>query len=153
MAITFPAMRANSDKRPNLDQFPSVVLVPAVIGDPDWALNLMTIAVDGDIGGNPVVQGAYAERYVPGLVQGHLYKMTISFVNSGPVDVDIKCSGQTILTMEFGQSKTLAEYEFIATDGNKFKIDHALSGNYTGAVKYLKIEAMDPLNVDLIPDA
>lgn len=153
MAITFPALRTNSDKQPNIDQFPSVLLIPAVTGDPAWALNLMTIdAADGGVGGNAVVQGAYAERHVPGLVQGHLYKMTITYVNS-LIDVKIRCGGVLVHTMQSGQSKTLATYEFRPTDGNKLMFDHDTVGNYTGGSTYLKIEAVDPLNVDLIPDA
>lgn len=152
MAIKSPLQWANSDKQPNLEQFPSVLLVPAVTGDPAWALNLMTIEASGDVGGNAVAQGAYAERHVPGLVQGHLYKMTVSYVNT-LIDVKISCGGVLVHTMQSGQSKTLKEYEFRPTDGDKLMFDHDTVGNYTGGVTYLKIEAMDPLNVDLIPDA
>ena len=153
MAIKSPLQWENSDKKPNIEQHPSVVLVPAVTGDSAWALNLMTIETDaGDVGGNAVAQGAYAERHVPGLVQGHLYKMTVSYVNT-LTDVKIRCGGVLVHTMQSGQSKTMAVYEFTPTDGKKLKFDHDTVGNYTGAVTYLKIEAKDPLNLDRIPDA
>ena len=153
MAITFPSLRVNTDKQPNLDQLPSVLLIPAVTGDPAWSLNLMTIETDaGDVGGNAVVQGAYAERYVPGLVQGHLYKMTLSYANS-LIDVKIRCGGVLVYTMQSGSSKTNHVVYFRPVDGNKFKIDHDTVGNYTGGIVYLKIEAMDAWDVDLVPAA
>jgi hypothetical protein len=154
MAITFPALRANSDKEPNLDQLPSVTIVPiAAVEEAKWTLNLMAIdSADGHVGGNAVVQGAYAERYVPGIVQGHLYKVTYSYINS-LINVKVTLGGHTLFTMQSGQAKYDQVKYFTSNDGDKLKIDHDTVGNYTGGVLYLKIEAVDPLNIDLIPDA
>jgi hypothetical protein len=154
MAIKSPAQWANSDKKPNIDQRPSMVMVPiAAVEEAAWTLNNLTIdSADGHVGGNAVAQGAYAERYVPGLVQGHLYKVTYSYVNS-LTNVKVTLGGHTLFTMQSGQAKYDRVTEFVFNDGDKLKVDHDTVGNYTGGVLYLKIEAMDPLNIDLIPDA
>lgn len=151
MAITFPALRANSDKQPNIDQRPSVTLIPAVTGDSAWELNDMTIEADGDIGGNAVAQGAYARRYVPGLVQGHLYRITIGYVNT-LMDITISMGGKLVYTVSGGSSGTAVQY-IQPDDGDKLTIEHLGVGNYTGAIQSIIVEAVDPLNVDLIPDA
>jgi len=145
--VTFPRQYENSDKNPDIDQLLTRTIVPAVVGDAAWTLNLMTIEADGDVGGNAVAVGAYAERWVPGVIQGHLYKVTIAHSFSLDTLV-VTMGGQTLGTLS---GVGTAVFYVRPSDGDKLRFEHASGANFTGAITSCVVEMMDPMNVELVP--
>jgi hypothetical protein len=122
-----------------------------------WTLNLMNIdwpAGPGHIEGGAVAVGAYAERYIPGLLDGHLYRITVHF--AGSLDRLRVTIGEIILGhvgITAGGITETKIWTFRPMDGNHLlKFEHHDGSNFTGAVSIVKIEALDPMNLDLIPE-
>ena len=77
MAITFPKLYANSDKDPDIDFLITQTLVPAIGDTAFWTLTNFTIDGDGYIDASAVAVASQASRYSPGVLPGHLYKVTV----------------------------------------------------------------------------
>jgi len=115
----------------------------------NWTLNLMTReSANGDIGGNAVAVGAYAERELPGIIPGHLYKVHIDGISTLD-DLVITLGGVHVFTIQSGQNHADVQ-KLIRPAGTVLKFSHDAGTNFTGAVTRFALEAMDPIDIDRI---
>ena len=140
----------DTSERPDIEMWvdqPNIVKVhPDEISK--WSLNLMIIEADGDVGGPAVAVGAYAERQIPGVLVGHLYKVTVEYSISLD-DIEVTLGGVQVMTLNGGSTETKVAY--VRAGGDLLKFSHDAGTNYTGAVMACSIEAMDPITPELIP--
>jgi hypothetical protein len=139
----------DTSERPDIELYVDQLYVVPVNADEEthWTLNLMTIESDaGDVGGNAVAQGASAERYIPGIMAGHLYKITLSAISSLE-DIVMTLGGTHVYTLSSGSNKT-NHVVHVRPAGNLLKFNHPNVGNFTGAVTAFSIEALDPIDLD-----
>ncbi len=113
-----------------------------------WTLNLMTV-VSGDIDGSAVAVGAYAERQIPGILAGHLYRVTITYASTLD-DIEVTLGGVSVMTLDTGQSETKVAY-VRPINSEPLKFSHDAGTDYTGAVTACSIEAMEPVDPVLFP--
>ena len=140
----------DTTQRPDIEMWmdqPNIVRV-----HPDeasnWTLNLLTIEADGDVDGSAVAVGASAERRIPGIVDGHLYKVTITYASTLD-DIVVTLGGTSVMTLDTGQSETKVAY--VRPAGNLLKFSHDAGTDYTGTITACSIEAMEPITPELIP--
>jgi hypothetical protein len=122
-----------------------------------WTLNLMNIdwpSGPGHVEGGAVAVGAYAQRYIPGLIDGHLYKLTIRLSASlDRLEITLgEISVGHIGNTGSGTVETKIFYVRPVSGNHLLKFEHAAGSNFTGAVTVVTFEALDPMNLDIIPE-
>jgi hypothetical protein len=141
-------------EKPDIEMYVDQPNVVPIHADEEaaWSLNDMTIdSGDGHVGGNAVAQGAYATRYIPGLIPGHRYKVTLSWVNS-LMDITVEMGGTHVVTIQSGQSKNDHVVYVRPVDTGPLRFDHLDVGNFTGGCTKFQVEQMDPIDFDLLPE-
>jgi len=141
---------ANSDKDPDIDQYISQTVVPVnAARTGKWTLDTnWTIDGDGYIDAAAAAAGTSAERWVPGVLEGHKHKIVIVITTLND-PIDITMGGVTLVT-GLAAPGTYT-YWFVPVDGSPLKFNYP-----TGAALILKIPSVvvtshDPINLDLIP--
>ena len=161
MAITFnPQYVDQDDTRNDVPMYLQADPIPVISQDSEdaWTLNLMTIdwpAGPGHVEGSAVAVGASAERYIPGIIDGHLYKVTVHI--SASLDrLKVSFGGNELgYVGATGSGKVETKVWYIRpTDGNHlFELEHVDGTNFTGAIEIVTFEALDPMNLDIVPEA
>lgn len=124
--------------------------LPSVNDQADWTLNLFTW--DGThIDGSAIAVGAYAQRYIPGIVANHLYRVRIQW-NSQVDPLKLYLGGVLVGTLSGGANMRWDTFS-VRPNNSLLEIKHESGANFSGTVQDIIIEAMDPINPDLIPDA
>jgi len=150
MSITFrPRYIDYVQTEPDIGFYINQTPIPSVNDQADWTLNLFTW--DGThLDGSNIAVGASAERFIPGLVAGHLYKLRIRW-NSQLDPLNLYMGGVLVGTLTTGQALHWDTHYFIAGLSPLLEIKHESGTNYSGTIQDIIIEAMDPINPDLIP--
>jgi hypothetical protein len=146
--ITFPHQWANSDKDPDIDQFLSQTVVPVnAARTGKWTLTNFTIDGDGYIDASAVAVASLAERWVPGVLEGHLYKVVI-VVAATDDDIVITMGGVAVGTISSSGTYT---YYVRPSDGSPLKFAYPSGTTLTASITSVVVTAEDRINVDLIP--
>jgi S1-C subfamily serine protease len=152
MRYRFRDAHKETSQRPKVEWWPNqpdVVPIHAD-GESDWSFNLLTYeSATGYIDGSAVAVGATAERYVPGVCKGVLYKVTISHVSTQD-DIVVTLGGAAVATLDGGQTQTKVVYVRPTDDSGLLKFSHSAGTTYTGSIREVKIESMGPVNFDLM---
>ena len=157
MAITFDSQYDPGDARNDIPMYADMDIVPVVsqASEDAWTLNLMTVSYPGDgyVEGSAVATGAYAQRYIPGIIDGHLYKLTVHI--SASLD-RLEITFGDIAVGHIGNTGSgvveTKVFRFRPVDGNHLlKFAHDAGTNFTGAVEIVMFEAEDPMNPDIVP--
>ena len=135
-------------KRPEIELWPDQpnIMPVAVSEESEWTLNLMQHEADGHIGGSALAQGASAERDIPGIIPGHLYRLSVKYSISLE-DITVTLGGKTVMTLDGGSAETKHHY-VVPINGEPLKFLHEAVGNFTGAIEEVSIEAMEPLSME-----
>jgi hypothetical protein len=159
MAITFPTQYDPGDARNDVPMLSQANTVPITSQDSEdaWTLNLMTIdwpAGPGHVEGGAVAVGASAERYIPGIIDGHLYKMTVHLSASmDRLEITLgEIAVGHIGNTGSGVVETKVFYVRPTSGNHLLKFEHAAGTNFTGAVEIVAFEAQDPMNLDIVPE-
>lgn len=149
MAITFPHEWANSDKDPDIYQYLlSQVVVPVnAARTGKWTLTNFTIDGDGYIDASAVAVASLAERWIPGVLEGHLYEVII-IVAATDDDIVVTMGGVAVGTISSSGTYT---YYVRPIDGNPLKFDYPSGTTLTASITSVTVTAKDPINLDLIP--
>lgn len=127
-----------------VDQDPVPVGVAA-----DWTLATNMTVVAGVLTLTAVADAGVTKRNIPGLLEGHLYEMTIVLdsIDDGAIQVDIGGDAVSDLT-----SAGTFVSKFRPSYGNELvlTVDNAAS-TITGAISSIQIRALDYVNFDLLP--
>ncbi len=115
-----------------------------------WTFDDWTVGSDGHLKTNvDVGTGKYAERYIPGILDGHLYTITI-VVGAATVDgLIITWRGQTLATITTADTYI---YRVRPTTGGVLRFETAAGIANNWDISSIVIEAEDPMNSDLIPE-
>jgi len=154
MAITFPLTGPvfvdMNNTEPSFLHYVSQTLVPALGDNAFWVLDEFTIDASGYIDATAVSAASVASRYTPGMIPGHLYKVTI-VVDSNDEPFDITMGGLTVATIA-GTSPGTYVYYLRPTDGDPLAFTTTEVAT-TAVISSVTVEAQDPINPDLIPIA
>lgn len=147
MGVTFnPQYVDQRDTINDVPMYPKHVAVPVVL-NAKWTLSNFTIDSSGYLDSSAVAAASYAERWIPGLLQGHLQKLTI-VVAATDDDLVVTLGGIAVATIS---SAGTYIYRIRTTDGDKLKI--ATTGaSTTSSITSVVVEALDPMNLSLIPE-
>lgn len=148
MSITFVPRYIDYQKtEPDISFFITQTVIPIrSVSNSKWTLSGITIHADGYLDAVDVAQDSYAERYIPGIIEGHLYKVTI--VTGGGDAIDITMGG---LTLETGATAGTHIYYVRPADGNPLKFNYPGVPAASFTIESVIVEALDPINPDLIP--
>ncbi len=113
--------------------------------DAKWTLTNWTIAATL-LDASAVAASSTAARYIPGVLEGHLYKVTI-VVAATDEDLVVTMGGVSVGTMA---SAATYVYYVRPTDGLPFQIA-TTAVSTTASVSSVVVEAVDPMNLDLLP--
>ena len=153
MAITFPltgpVFVSMNNTEPSFLHYVSQTPVPAVGDTAFWTLTQFTIDGSGYLDASAIASAGVASRYIPGVIAGHLYKVTI-IVAATDDDIVVTMGGVTLGTM--GSAATYT-YWVRPTDGDPLSFDWAPGTTLTASITSVVVEAQDPINPDLIPVA
>ncbi len=152
MAITFPLTGPifvdMNNTEPSFLHYVNQTLVPATGDTAFWTLTNFTIDGDGYIDASAVDAASVASRYTPGMIPGHLYKVTI-IVAATDEDLVVTMGGVSVATIS---SAATYVYYVRPTDGDPLAITTTGVAT-TASITSVVIEAQDPINPDLIPVA
>ena len=145
MAITYPTQWDAGDGRNDVPMQTVISPVPVAV-DAKWTLTNFTIAATF-LDASAVAPSSLAERYIPGLLEGHLYKITI-VVAATDNDLVVLFGDNTVV-QTMGSADT---YIFYArpTNSGPFTI-YTTAGATTASITSVEIELVDPMNIDLLP--
>jgi hypothetical protein len=146
MAITYPTQWDAGDGKNDVPMKTVITPVPVAV-DAKWSLTNFTIAATF-LAAAGVAPASQAARYIPGLLEGHLYKITIV----------VAATDENLMVL-FGDKTTIwktmpsaATYTFYArpSDSGPFVI-YTSAGSTTASITSVEIELVDPANIDLLP--
>jgi len=154
MAITFPLTGPvfvdMNNTEPSFLHYVNQTLVPALGDSAFWTLTNFTIDGDGYLDASAVAPSSLASRYTPGMIPGHLYKVTI-VVDATDEDLLVSMGSVTIATIA-GAAPGTYTYYVRPVDGYPLSISTS-AGATTCSISSVTVEAQDPINPDLIPVA
>jgi len=152
MAITFPLNGPRFDDFVNTEPdtyfYVTQTLVPALGDTAFWTLTNFTIDASGYIDASAVAISSVASRYTPGMIPGHLYKVTI-VVAATDEDLVVTMGGVAVATIASADTYV---YYVRPTDGDPLAITTTAAAT-TASITSVIVEALDPINPDLIPVA
>ena len=96
MAITYPTQWDAGDGVNDVSMLPVITPVPVAV-DAKWTLSNFTIAATF-LDASAVAAASYASRFIPGVLEGHLYKVTI-VVAATDEDLVVTMGGVAVGTM------------------------------------------------------
>jgi len=144
MSITYPTQWDSGDGKNDVPMRPKITPVPVAV-DAKWTLSNFTIAATL-LDASAVAAGSYAQRYIPGVLEGHLYKVTI-VVAATDEDLVVTMGGVAVGTMSSAATYT---YYVRPTDGAPLKIATTAVAT-TASISSIVVEAQDPMTMDLLP--
>ena len=148
MGITFnPQYVDQKDTINDVPMYPKHVAVPVVL-NAKWTLTNITIDGDGYLDASAVAPSSLASRYIPGMLQGHLHRLTV-VVAATDADIDITWGGVTVGTISALGTYT---YRVRPTDGNVLEFKYNGVATLTASITSVVVEALDPMNLSLIPE-
>ena len=152
MAITFPLTGPvfvdMNNTEPSFLHYVNQTLVPALGDTAFWTLTNFTIDGSGYIDSSAVAISSVASRYTPGMIPGHLYKVTI-VVAATDEDLVVTMGGVAVATIA---SANTYVYYVRPTDGDPLAFTTTAVAT-TASITSVTVEAVDPINPDLIPVA
>lgn len=152
MAITFPLTGPvfvdMNNTEPSFLHYVNQTLVPALGDTAFWTLTNFTIDGSGYIDSSAVAAASVASRYTPGMIPGHLYKVTI-IVAATDEDLVVTMGGVAVATIA---SANTYVYYVRPTDGDPLAFTTTAVAT-TASITSVTVEAVDPINPDLIPTA
>jgi len=147
--ITFRHEWANSDKDPDIEQYLSQTVVPVVAARTGkWTLTNFTIDGDGYLDASAVAAASLAERWIPGVIEGHKHKLRI-VIAAIDDPIDITMGGVTLVTGLATPGNH--HYWFVPVDGSPLKFNYPTGAGLTMSITSVVVELHDPINLDLIP--
>jgi len=140
----------DTQEEPDIDLYVGQLHIVPCHADEEsnWTFNLLEREVDGHIGGQNKAVGAYAERNIPGIFAGHLYKVTFT-ANSSLDPLVMTLGGTHVFTLPTGNNRT-DHVVYVRPAGDLLKFSHDSGTNFTGAVEKFAIEAMNPIDLDIL---
>lgn len=149
--ITFRHEWQNSDKDPDIKQYmPPQTVVPVVAARAGkWTLDTnWTVDGDGYIDAAVAAAATAAERWVPGVLEGHKHQIVITIASIDD-PIDISMGGVTLVT-GLAAPGTYT-YWFVPVDGSPLKFNYPSGTGLTASITSVVVTAHDPINLDLIP--
>lgn len=115
----------------------------------DWTLATNTVATTGSLVGTAVADAGVTYRNIPGVLEGHAYKVTIVLDSIDAGELDLVFGGVTLDSMT--AAGTLVAW-VRPTAGNQLSItiDNPASV-ITYTISSIVVEALDPITLDMIP--
>lgn len=147
--LTGPVFTSMPNTEPSFLHYVNQIPVPAVGDTAFWTLTQFTIDGSGYLDAAAIASAGVASRYIPGVIPGHLYKVTI-IVAATDDDIVVTMGGIAVGTMSSAATYT---YWVRPTDGDPLSFDWTPGTTLTASITSVVVEAQDPINPDLIPDA
>lgn len=142
-----------TNRRPVIEHWLDLTLLPAA---PDvaglWDLDfLYSINGSGHLVAASVLTTAVARLVAPGVLEQHKYKVTVVVDSITGTGFNLRVGAQTLGNGQVLLS-TAGTHEFIITGlrGNDVSFHNADAGTASMTVSYLRIEALDPTDIDRI---
>ena len=147
--ITFRHEWQNSDKDPDIEQYmPPQTVVPVVAArSGKWTATEWVVHADGQLRAVDVSQNSYIERWIPGVIEGHLYKVTIA-ADTAEANFIITMGGVTLATAL--TDGTIVVY-VRPVDGSPLRFESTGVPIFSADITSVIVEAHDPINLNLIP--
>jgi len=146
--LTGPVFVDMNNTEPSYLHYVNQTLTPAVANAGFWSTLNFTIDGSGYIDASAVAASSVAFRYCPGMLPGHLYKVTI-VVAATDEDLVVTMGGVAVATIS---SANTYVYYVRPTDGDPLAFT-TTGVSTTASITSVVIEAQDPINPDLIPVA
>jgi hypothetical protein len=146
MTISYETQWDAGDNVHGVPMRPVVSPVPVAV-DAKWTLVNFTVAATF-LDASGVAAASSAARYIPGVLEGHMYKLTI-VVDSTDEDLVVTMGGVAVGTIA-GAAPGTYVYNVRPTDGDPLKIA-TTAVSTTAVVSSIVVECIDPLNIDLLP--
>ena len=145
MTITYRTQWDAGDGQNDVQMLPVITPVPVAV-DAKWTLSNFTIAATF-LDSSAVAAASYASRYIPGVLEGHMYKVTI-VVAATDEDLVVTMGGVAVGTMASADTYV---YYVRPTDGEPLAITTTAVAT-TASITSIVVEGIDPMNIDLIPE-
>jgi hypothetical protein len=145
MTVSYPTQWDAGDNVHGVQMLPVVTPVPVAV-DAKWTLSNFTIAATL-LDASAVATASYASRFIPGVLEGHLYEVTI-IVDATDQDLVVTMGGVSVGTM--GSADTYV-YHVRPTDGEPLKITTTSGAGTTASISSIVVVGIDPMNMDLLP--
>ena len=113
-----------------------------------WTATGWVVHTDGSLRAVDVDPGEFIERWIPGVLEGHLYEVTI-VADSDESDLVITMGGLTLATALVDGTVV---YECRPVDGSPLRFEYTGASTLAADVTSVTIEAKDPINISLIPE-
>jgi hypothetical protein len=146
MTITYPTKWDDGDADNDVQMLPKITPVPVAVSG-KWTLSNITVDSNGYLDASAVAPASYAERYIPGVLEGHMYKVVV-VIAAADDPITITMGGVSLGAPSTAGTYT---YYFRPTDGLPLKFNYGGAATLTASITSVVVQAVDPMKLDLLP--
>ncbi len=135
-------------EQPDIDIWVYQTAIPVKVAG-DWTLGTNMVASTGDLVLTASPDAEVAKRNIPGVIEAHLYKVTIVVDSIDAGELDVIVGGVAV-----GSLDSAATFTFYArpTNGNELSLTVDNSASViTATISSIIVEALDPIRLETIP--